>query len=142
MSEPHIPYLARLAAEDPAAMAELSRKAATSPARQSRPRKVPGAPKHLTNREWAVRREAATQTASQIMTALDHEGALPENSIAREAMQAAIEMVSADLSSKDRLAVIRTLLEFNLARPAMVSNVNIMTAEDWLDGLAAAEARQ
>lgn len=68
---------------------------------------------------------------------MDKEGALPENPIAREAMKAALEMLAEDNATKDKLSIIRTLLEYNLAKPASTANVNLKTAEDFLDDLAA-----
>lgn len=69
---------------------------------------------------------------------MDKNGALPENPIARQAMKSAMEMLAVEeLNSKDKLAVIRTLLEWNLAKPASTQNLNVKTAEDFLDELAA-----
>lgn len=70
---------------------------------------------------------------------MDKEGALPENPIAREAMEAATQMLASDLPAKDRLAVIRTLLEYNMAKPAATTNLNVKSAEDFLDELAEEE---
>jgi hypothetical protein len=67
---------------------------------------------------------------------MEKNGDLPENTIAREAMKSAIEMLASDVSTKDKIAVIRTLLEYNMAKPAATQNLNVKTAEDFLDELA------
>lgn len=67
---------------------------------------------------------------------MEKDGALPENPIAREAMKRAMEMLAEDNSAKDKISLIRTLLEYNMAKPASTQNVNLKTAEDFLDELA------
>jgi hypothetical protein len=122
------PYYARLKREDPERLRAIC--ASTNAARPK------GAPPHMTKRQWAIVLDEAHKLARKIMNKLDEEGALPENKIAREAMQQAITMLASDISSKDKLSVIRTLLEYNMAKPAATSNLNIKTAEDFLDDLA------
>lgn len=133
-------HFSRLKAENPSALSALSRKAATSPARAAKPRKVAGSPKRMTNREWAQKLTEARQRTSRIINSMELEGSLPDNPIAREAMRSAIEMLAAGLSERDRLSVIRTLLEFNLAQPPAGSVLTVRTAEDILEILAAPEA--
>lgn len=137
--KPKEAYFARLKREDPEKLAEIGRKAALSAARAEKPRGRAGRPYETTNHEWAVRKEEARQLVHRIFTLMDKEGALPENPIAREAMKSAMQMLAEDNSSKDRLAVIRTLLEWNLAKPASTQNLNVKTAEDFLDDLAATD---
>lgn len=91
----------------------------------------------MTRHEWALHKEEARQIAHKVFTMMDKEGALPENPIAREAMKEALEMLASDIATRDKHAVIRTLLEYNMAKPAATQNVNIKTAEDFLDELAA-----
>lgn len=86
--------------------------------------------------EWAQCLDQAHQLAHKIMKQMDKDGALPDNPVAREAMRSAIELLSSELSTKDKLAVIRTLLEYNMAKPAATTNLNVKTAEDFLDELA------
>jgi hypothetical protein len=131
-------YFARLKREDPEKLAEIASKASRSEARRAKPATAPtGTPNGLTQHEWALRKEEARQIANRIMKLMDKDGALPENPIAREAMKAAVEMLAEDLPTKDKLATIRTLLEWNLAKPASTQNLNVKTAEDFLDELAA-----
>jgi hypothetical protein len=87
--------------------------------------------------EWAICKDEARKLAHKVFKIMDNEGSLPENPIAREAMKNALEMLAEDNSTKDKLAIIRTLLDFNMAKPAATQNVNIKTAEDFLDELAA-----
>lgn len=91
----------------------------------------------MTHYEWALSKEEARKIAHKVFTLMDKEGALPENPIAREAMKNALELLAEDNSTKDKLAIIRTLLEYNMAKPASTQNVNVKTAEDFLDELAA-----
>lgn len=133
MPEGRVSYFTKLKAEDPEKLKEIVSKGGRTGA------KVKGAPNDFTAGEWAVVCNEAYQIAKKIMKTLDKDGALPENPIAREAMQAAVEMLAQPNQTKDRLAIIRTLLEFNMARPAATSNVNLRTAEDFLADLAADE---
>lgn len=132
-------YFTRLKREDPEKLAEISRKAATSEARAAKPRNPKGIPPNLTNQEWAIRKEEARRIAHRIYKQMDLEGALPENPIARKAMKTALEMLAEDNSTRDKLSIVRTLLEFNHSKPASTQNVNLRTAEDFLDELAAEE---
>lgn len=91
----------------------------------------------MTMYECALQMDAARKLAHKVFKMMDKDGALPENPIAREAMKTTLEMLAEENSTKDKLAIIRTLLEYNLAKPAATQNVNIKTAEDFLDDLAA-----
>lgn len=95
-----------------------------------------------TRHEWALVIDEAQKTAKRIIKNMDMEGALPDNPIARKAMEQSIEMLAADLPAKDKLAVIRTILEYNMAKPASTANVNVKTAEDFLDELASEDPQQ
>lgn len=140
MAANHVPYFRKLKSEDPARLAEIVRKGARCPARLAAPRKARGAPKHLSNRQWQAQREEAAKVAEHVVSVMEFEDALPGNAIAREAILSAVTMLATDLTSRQRLAVIRVLLEFNLARPATVQSVSIRTAEDWIADLVATEA--
>lgn len=117
---------------------EFAVKAARSP--KTRNGRRPGVPLNWDHHSWAVAQDAARKEARRIYKIMEIEGALPENPIARKAMMETLEMLTGEMSVKDRLAVARTLLEFNLAKPASTSNVNIKTAEDFLDELASKDA--
>ena len=86
--------------------------------------------------QLAVMADEARKMAKKVMKKLDTDKDLPENAIARKAMQEALELLNTPQSTRDRLATIRTLLEFNMAKPASTQNVNLKTAEDFLDELA------
>lgn len=129
-------YFAKLKREDPEKLREISRRAINSEARRAKPRTVKGCPVGMTKHEWAVCKDEARKIAHRIYSMMEKEGALPENPIAREAMKTAMEMLAEDNSTKDKLAIIRTLLEYNMAKPASTQNLNVKTAEDFLDELA------
>lgn len=131
-------YFARLKREDPEKLAEIASKASLSAARRAKRVTTPlGTPNGLTMHEWALRKEEARQLAHRMIKLMSKDGALPDNPIAREAMKAAIEMLAADNNTKDKLAIVRTLLEWNMAKPASTQNLNVKAAEDWLTELAA-----
>jgi hypothetical protein len=95
-----------------------------------------GVPPGFTKYEWALQLEDARLLANRILRQMEKNGDLPENTIASRAMKSAIEMLASDVSTKDKIAVIRTLLEYNMAKPAATQNLNVKTAEDFLDELA------
>ena len=129
-------HFARLKRENPEKLREISQKAANSAARKALPYNAPGKPLGMTMKEWARVKEDARILANRIYKIMEKDGALPENPIAREAMKRAMEMLAEDNSTKDKISLIRTLLEYNLAKPASTQNVNLKTAEDFLDELA------
>jgi hypothetical protein len=133
----HESHFERLKREDPEKLKAISNDAAAKAAKVKR--KVAGIPTGVTHVEWAVMLDEAQKLAKRILREMDNEGALPENPLARTAMQEAVTMLATDLPAKDKLAVIRTILEWNLAKPAATNNVNLKTAEDFLDELAAKE---
>jgi hypothetical protein len=133
--KPGTTYLEKLKREDPEKLKEIRQKgiAAMKGARPS------NLPPNMSRRQWAVTLDEAQKLAKSIMKNLDKKDALPENVIARQAMEQAVTMLASELPAKDKLAVIRTLLEYNMAKPAATQNLNVKTAEDFLDELAAKE---
>jgi hypothetical protein len=122
-------YFSRLKRENPERLKEFGRGD-----HGGRPK---GTPFGMSKRRWAVTLDEAHKLARKIMKKAEENGDLPENALARDAMKQAIVMLASDeLIPKDKLAVIRTILEYNMAKPAATSNVNIKTAEDFLDELA------
>ena len=67
---------------------------------------------------------------------MDKQGSTPENDMAKVALQSAFEMIALPLPPKDRLAAVRTVLEYTKQKPATQSNVTVKSAEDFLDELA------
>jgi hypothetical protein len=130
VGKPRDAYFARLKRENPEKLSEISRAAANSEARKAKPSKIAGNPLGTTNHEAALQREEARKIAQRIFKLMDMEGALPDNPIARKAMKEAVEMLATDLPTKDKLA-----------KPAATSNVNLRTAEDFLDELAEEDAK-
>lgn len=134
-----VQHFERLKQEDPEKLKQIAQKAVARKKELKIISSVKGKPATMTNREWALCKDNARKIAHRIFSMMDKEGALPENPIAREAMKQALEMLAEDNATKDKLAIIRTLLEYNLAKPAATSNVNLRTAEDFLDEIAAEE---
>lgn len=128
-------HFARLKREDPEKLREISTRASKRAVSKGR-NQPPGRHPHMTLRELARIKEDARILARRIYKIMENEGSLPENPIAREAMKRALEMLAEDNSSKDKISLIRTLLEYNLAKPASTQNLNVKTAEDFLDELA------
>jgi len=116
-------------------MAEIARRGARKAA--ATPRSPVGIQFRTTKREWALMQDEARKLAHRIYKQMDIEGSLPENPIARKAMKTALEMLALDNSTRDKLSIVRTLLEYTHSKPAATQNVNLRTAEDFLDELAA-----
>lgn len=131
-------YLSKLKREDPEKLREIQRLGVKASSKAGR--KPKGIPPKTTNREFAIQKDEARKIAHRIYKQMDLEGALPENPIARKAMKTALEMLAEDNSTRDKLSIVRTLLEFNHSKPASTQNVNLRTAEDFLDELAAEDA--
>ena len=129
-------YFAQLKRNDPEKLRELTSAARRSPKRMAAKQTIVGTPKGLTKYEWALQQEEARKLTLRIMKIMDAEGSLPTNPIAREAMKSAIELLASDITVKDKLSAIRTLLEYNMQKPASTSNINVKTAEDFLDDIA------
>jgi hypothetical protein len=70
---------------------------------------------------------------------MEQEGVLPEDPLAREALQEALKLMRAPGDKKFKHSVLRTILEYRLAKPTTKQDVTVRTAEDWLDELAEKE---
>ena len=116
--------------------ASLAAKAKGKPG--GRPLGVPAAYKS----QWAYRAEqdAAKQDVKRIISIMAEEGILPEDPLAREALETALQLMR-EAGPKDfKHKVLRTILEYRLAKPAQKQDVTVRTAEDFLDELAAKES--
>lgn len=133
------PYFAKLKREDPEKLKALSQEASAKSKASPTKTGTPGIPAGFTKYEWAIHLDAAQKLTHRIMQIMDKEGALPTNPIAREAMKSAIELLASDINVKDKLTAIRTLLEYNMARPAAATNITLKTSEDFLDEIASNE---
>lgn len=95
-----------------------------------------GKPKGWTRLEYALFLENARKEAKRIYKEMEKEGLVPENDMAARSLEAAFEMVTSNLTARDRLNAIRTVLEYTKQKPASKNDVTIKTAEDFLDELA------
>ena len=108
--------------------------------RKTKTGRTPGTPPNWSNRDYAPLRAQAKADARIMYEIMEKQGALPEDPIAREAMLGALELLREPNSKSEKLKVIRTLLEWTLAKPTSKQDVTIRTAEDFLNDLLADEA--
>lgn len=94
--------------------------------------------------EWTYRaiQDEAKQDVQRIMKLMEDEGILPEDPLAREALQTALQLMREPGPKPFKHQVLRTILEYRLAKPTAKTDVTVRTAEDWLDALAAQEANE
>ena len=63
---------------------------------------------------------------------------IPKQEFAKEAIVCAVEIMRRDdIHPKDKLAAAKTVLDWTLAKPATEANVNVKTAESFLEDIAA-----
>ena len=63
---------------------------------------------------------------------------IPKREFAKEAITTAVEIMRReDIHPKDKLAAAKAVMEWTLAKPASESNVNVRTAESFLEDIAA-----
>lgn len=99
-------------------------------------RKAPGNPYNLSVKGYARACHMAQEEAKRIAKIMSKEGIMPDENMAASALQSAFGMIGEPLNPRDRLAAIRTVLEYTKQKPATQSNVTVKTAEDFLDELA------
>lgn len=99
-------------------------------------RKAPGNPYNMTVKGYARAVNMAHEEAKRIAKIMAKEGIMPDENMAASALQSAFGMIGEPLNPRDRLAAIRTVLEYTKQKPATQSNVTVRTAEDFLDELA------
>lgn len=62
---------------------------------------------------------------------------IPKQEFAKEAIQTAVEIMRReDINPKDKLTAAKTVLEWTLSKPATEANVNVKTAESFLEDIA------
>lgn len=62
---------------------------------------------------------------------------VPKHEFAKEAIVTAVEIMRReDIHPKDKLTAAKTVLEWTMAKPATESNVNVKTAESFLEDIA------
>lgn len=112
-----------------------ARKARAAQGRLTAP-PLPGKPAKLTRVEYAQVVDKAHAEAKRIMKIMEQNGQTPDDEMAKKAILAAFEMISEPLTARDRLAAIRTVLDFTKTKPATKTDVTVKTAEEFLDEIA------
>lgn len=123
-------------------MTPEERKALASRAARSRKKdgaRAPGTPPHWGTHDYAPLLKETEREAKRIYNIMEQEGTLPEDPLAREALQEALKLMRAPGDKKFKHTVLRTILEYRLAKPTTKTDVTVRTAEDWLDDLAEKE---
>lgn len=85
-------------------------------------------------------RVEARKEAKRIIKIMADEGILPEDPMAREALEKTLQLMREQGSKDFQLKAARTILEYRLAKPTVKQDVTVRTAEDWLADLAAKES--
>lgn len=101
------------------------------------PTNVGSMPRNVPMRDKIAALVEAEKEAKRILKIMEKEGLIPDDHMAKAALQATFEMVTAPLPPRERLAAARTILEYTKQKPVSTTNLNIKTAEDFLDELAA-----
>ncbi|MFP5435045.1 MAG: hypothetical protein ACLGIM_18280 [Alphaproteobacteria bacterium] len=110
--------------------------AARDPSRP-RPSSRRGRPKHLTNAQHDAAIDAQRPVVAKIMKKMCQRGELPEDPMAVEALEAALLVLRSPGSATVRTAAARLVLDFSKTKPAVRTESIVMTAEDWVDEMAA-----
>lgn len=122
----------------PEVMAKLQAGAARSIRLKLRPPKsIASMPTNVPRRDQVAALVEAEKEAKRILKIMEKEGLIPDDHMAKAALQATFEMVTGPLPPRERLAAARTILEYTKQKPTTTTNLNIKTAEDFLDELAA-----
>ena len=80
--------------------------------------------------------KAEAKIIVQIMESKGYE--IPKKEFAREAIETAVEVMRRDdIHPKDKLTAAKVILEYTLSKPASEANVNVRTAESFLEDIAA-----
>lgn len=62
---------------------------------------------------------------------------IPKREFAKEAITTAVEIMRRDdISPKDKLSAAKAVMEWTLAKPAIETNMNVRTAESFLEDIA------
>lgn len=83
---------------------------------------------------------AAKAEAIEIVKYMENEKGfeIPKREYAQEAITTAVEIMRReDIHPKDKLAAAKAVMEWTLAKPASEANVNVRTAESFLEDIAA-----
>lgn len=81
----------------------------------------------------------AKAEAIEIVRYMEHEKGfeIPKKEFAKEAITTAVEIMRReDIHPKDKLAAAKAVMEWTLAKPASEANINVKTAESFLEDIA------
>ena len=82
-------------------------------------------------------RARAAAEAKRIVAHMAEHDMIQDGVYASEALEAAVSVLRLEnVSSRDRLAAAKLVLDFTLAKPATETTVSVETAEDFLDAVA------
>jgi len=95
-------------------------------------------PAHMTKAEGERHWRKCYRKAVYLMDELEKEGVvqfsrmIPEDEMARQALLEAFAMSLSDLSAKEKIAAINTVLAYTKAKPAQKTDLRLNNAEAWL----------
>lgn len=101
-----------------------------------------GRPRGATEGVLKQKREKIKSTAKAeakiIVEYMEQKGfEIPKQEFAKEAITTAVEIMRReDINPKDKLTAAKTVLEWTLSKPATEANVNVKTAESFLEDIA------
>ncbi len=101
--------------------------------------KPKGATEGYTRKKRDKLKVVAKAEAQEIVTYMENSKGyeVPKQEFAKEAIVTAVEIMRReDIHPKDKLTAAKTVLEWTMAKPATESNVNVKTAESFLEEIA------
>lgn len=96
-----------------------------------------GRARHLTNAQYDVAIDSQRPVIAKIMRKMDERGELPDNPMAVEALESALLVLRSPVSTAERTAAARAILDFTKPKPSARVETTLRTAEDWVDEMAA-----
>jgi len=91
----------------------------------------------ITIKRLRTLRARAKREAKIIVRYMMEQGMIPKEGYAKEALETAVEVMRLEeIHPRDKLAASKLVLEYTMAKPATDTNVNVRTAEDFLDEIA------
>jgi hypothetical protein len=90
-------------------------------------------PQGYTKKSYAKALEAEHPFIDKVLKKMAAEGTLPDDPMAREALEETLVVLRTSENHKDKLAAARLLLDFTKPKPTSKTEVTLRTAEDFLD---------
>ncbi|AYJ85536.1 hypothetical protein D3Y57_05505 [Sphingomonas paeninsulae] len=95
-----------------------------------------GVPSGMSIKDSIRLKDKALTEAKRIFKIMDKEGLIPDDQMARTALLTAFTMMKEQNTTRDKLACVRTVLEFTKNKPTTKTDITIKTAEDFLNEIA------